>query len=97
MKTNPCYPSSRHEQLAYCREGTARRVQQNWRVRSALALRRQFNIDSDMLEYVEVFKYLGRMLHMHDEDRPAVRAELRKARACWNRIARVLDGKNASP
>ncbi len=60
-------------------------------------LRRQFYIDGKMLECVKVFKYLGRMVNIHDEDRPAVRAQLRKARACWNWIARILDGENASP
>ncbi len=60
-------------------------------------MRRQFDIDGDILECVEVFKYLGRMLSMPDEDRPAVQEQLHKARASWNRIARVIYGKNASP
>ena len=41
---------------------------------------REFTIYDDKLECVELFKYLGRILTMDDNDMPAVRANLLKAR-----------------
>ncbi len=56
----------------------------------ALALWRQFEVNSDALECAKVFKYLGCMLSMHDDDAHTVHIKLTKARACWNCIAKVL-------
>ena len=50
-----------------------------------------------MLKRVEVFKYLGHLKSMDDEDGPAVNANLRKARRAWARLSKVLRGKNAAP
>ncbi|KAL9183034.1 hypothetical protein ACHAXT_004821 [Thalassiosira profunda] len=68
-------------------------------VDSAIALRRQFTAygDENVLDRVEVFKYLGRLLAMDDNDAQAVRAQLRKARKTWMRVGKVLRGENASP
>ncbi len=63
----------------------------------ALALRHQFDIESNVLECVEDFKNLVRMLSMHNNDGPVVRAQMGKAWSSWNRIVRVLNGENASP
>ena len=49
------------------------------------------------MDRVEVFKYLGRLLAMDDNDAQAVRAQLRKARKTWMRVGNVLRGENASP
>ena len=64
---------------------------------SALALRQQFSIHGDVLERVEVFKYLGRLLAQDDDNIQAIRAQLRKARATWARVGQVLRSENASP
>ena len=37
------------------------------------------------------FKYLGRMLAMDDNDFPAMRRNLKKARGTWYRLSHVLD------
>ena len=50
-----------------------------------------------MLERVEVFKYLGRLLAQDDDDIQAIRAQLRKARATWACVGQVLRSENASP
>ncbi len=64
---------------------------------SALALRQQFSAYGDTLERVEVFKYLGRLLSMEDDDGPAINANVRKARRSWARLSRVLRAENAAP
>jgi hypothetical protein len=52
-------------------------------VRSALALREQFHVHDQVLERVDVFEYLGRLLAQDDDDVQAVRAQICKARATW--------------
>ena len=64
-------------------------------VRSALALRQQFTVHGDVLEGVEVFRYLGRMLLQDDDDIQAVRSQLCKARGTWARVGQVLRRENA--
>ncbi len=46
----------------------------------ALALRREFNVNGTVLEWVEVFKYLGRLLAQDDDDAQAIWQQLQKAR-----------------
>ena len=43
-----------------------------------------------MLEQVEVFKYMGRLLAFDDTDVQAMRGNLSKAWKCWARISRVF-------
>jgi hypothetical protein len=78
--------------------GTKRRKQRETAISSALALRHQFTVRGDVLERVEVFKYLGRMLAQDDDNNiQAVRAQLRKARAVWARLGQVLRSQNVAP
>ena len=77
--------------------GTARRHQRDMAVRSALALRQQFMVHGDVLERVEVFRYLGRLLSQDDDDIQAVRSQLCKARGTWARVGQVLRRENAPP
>ena len=65
--------------------GTARRHQRDMAVCSALALRQQFTVHGDVLERVEVFRYLGGLLSQDDDDIQAVRSQLCKARGTWAR------------
>jgi phage FluMu protein Com len=86
-----------HTTSQYCKEATERRVQQQAAVNSARALDVTFKAYGQSLERVEVFKYLGRLLAMDDNDMPAVRANLKKARKCWTMFSRLLTGENMSP
>ena len=95
MQTNPRYPA--HINTKECRVGTARRHQRDMAVRSALALRQQFTVHGEVLERVEVFRYLGRLLFQDDDDVQAVRNQLSKARSTWARIGQVLRRENAPP
>ncbi len=77
--------------------GTATRHQRDMAVRSALALRQQFTVHGDVLERVEVFQYLGRLLSQDDDDIQAVRSQLCKARGTWARVGQVLQRENDPP
>ena len=66
MQVNPIHPT--HINTEECRVGAARRHQWEMAVRSALALRQQFMVHGDVLERVEVFRYLGRLLSQDDDD-----------------------------
>ena len=81
MQVNPFYP--RHQLLKECQVGAERRRQWETAVTAALALRQQYTIHGDVLERVEVYKYLGRMMAQDNDDAQAIRAQLRKARATW--------------
>ena len=70
MLVNPAYP--RHIRTKECQLGVARKVQRKLAVSSALALRRQITIHGDVLERVEVFKYLGRLLAQDDNNVQAI-------------------------
>ena len=63
----------------------------------ALALQCTFTVHGDVLEGVEVFEYLGRLLAQDDDNVQAVRQQIRKAQGTWARIGQVLRGENAAP
>jgi hypothetical protein len=86
-----------HINTKECRVGTARRHQRDMAVRSALALRQQFTVHGDVLERVEVFRYLGHLLSQDDDDIQAVQSQLCKARGTWARVGQVLRKENAPP
>jgi hypothetical protein len=66
-------------------------------VQSALALHEQFTVHGDVLEKVEVNRYLGRLLLQDDNDVQAVRSQLCKAQGMWARVGQVLHKENAPP
>ena len=47
-------------------------------------MQRTFTAYGEELRRVDRFKYLGRMLSYDDSDTPAVRRNLKKARASWD-------------
>jgi hypothetical protein len=95
MQVHPLYP--RHWLWKECQVGAERRRQQETAVSAALALCQQFRIHGDVLKRVEVYKYLGRMMALDDDDAQAIHAQLRKARATWARVGKVLWGENKPP
>ncbi len=95
MKVHPLYPC--HRRSKECQVGVECCLQQEVAVTSALAIRQQFKVRGDVLEQVEVYKYLGRMMAQDDDDLQAIRAQLWKARSTWAWVGQVLRSKNASP
>jgi hypothetical protein len=95
MQVNLAYP--RHIRTKECQVGVEWKIQRESAVRSALALRCQFTIHGDVLEGVEVFKYLGRLLAQDDDNAQAIRQQLQKARSVWACVGQVLHGENVGP
>ena len=54
-----------------------------------------FHAYGTKIRAVTVFKYLGRVLTNTDDDWPAVAGNIRKARANWGRLARILGREGA--
>ncbi len=71
-----------------------RKRQRELAVSSALALRHQFTIHGDVLERVEVFKYLGRLLAQDDDNVQAIQQQPWKAQSIWARASQVHCGEN---
>jgi hypothetical protein len=82
-----------HRLLKECQVGVERRRQREAAVTAALALRQQFTIHGDVIERVEVYKYLGWMMAQDDNDTQALRPQLWKARATWARVERFFGVK----
>ena len=78
MQVSPFYP--RHVTTKECKVGVEQRRQREVAITLALALRQEFSIHRDVLEQVEVFKYLGYLLTQDDDDIRAIHAQLWKAR-----------------
>jgi hypothetical protein len=95
MQVNPAYP--RHIQTQECQTGGKRKLQRESAVRSELALCRQFSVHGDVLECIEVFKYLGHLLAQDNNNAQAIQQQLQKARGVWARVGQVLRGENTAP
>ena len=95
MQCNPRYPRHIHSQV--CQLGVERRMQRDSAIKSALALRQLFYVEGEVLEKVESFKYLGRILAQDNDDIRAVRSQIKKARAIWARVGQVLQAENTPP
>ena len=88
MQTDPTVRG--HWRTESCSIGADRRGQREAAVTSALALQCTFTVHGDVLERVEVFKYLGRLLAQDGDDVQAVRQQIRKAQGTWTRVGQVL-------
>jgi hypothetical protein len=98
MQTNPHQRGwAAHHRSKLCEEGEAKRVQHEAAVAAGRALQTRFTIYGEELERVDLFKYLGRLSSMDDNDGPAIRANLSKARKCWARISRILREDSVPP
>jgi hypothetical protein len=70
MQVDPAYP--RHIWTQECQTRVERKLQGESAVRLALALRCQFLVHGNLLEHIEVFKYLGRLLAQDYDDAQAI-------------------------
>ena len=95
MQTSPS--ATGHRATSFCVEGGRRHRQHEAAAAAALALRQQFSAYGEVLERVEVFRYLGRLVSMDDEDAQAIGANIKKARRAWAQLHKVLRGENAEP
>ncbi len=95
MQVHPLYPC--HWLSNKCQVGVERQRQREAAVKAALALCQQFTIHGNVLEWVKVYKYLGRMMAQDDDNAQAIHAQLWKARDTWARVGKVLRGEKTSP
>ena len=72
-------------------------MQRDSAIMLALALPQLFYAEGEVLERVESFRYLGRILAHDDEDVRAVRSQIRKARETCARVGQVLQANNTPP
>ncbi len=80
-----------------CLLGAEHRTQQDLAVLAALALCKLFHVEREVLEKVDLFQYLGRILAQDDDDVRAVRHQIKKARGIWGRVEQVLTADNTLP
>jgi hypothetical protein len=80
-----------------CQTGVERRAQRDLAITSALALRQLFYVKGEVLEKVESFRYLGRILGQDDNDIRAVWSQIKLARGIWARVGQVLQSDNTPP
>ena len=95
MQVDPQYPA--HINMKECWAGTERCHQRDMAVQSALALCKQFTVYGNVLEKVEVYRYLGRLLLQYNDDVQAVQSQLCKVQGMWARAQQVLCRENAPP
>ncbi len=77
MQCNPWYPRHIHTQV--CLLGAEQRTQRDSAVLAALALRKLFHVEGEVLEKVDLFRYLGQILAQDDDDVRALRQQIKKA------------------
>ncbi len=77
MQCNLPYPWHIHTQV--CLLGAEQRTQQDSAILAALALHKLFHVEGEVLEKVDLFRYLGRILAQDDNDIQVVRQQIRKA------------------
>ena len=82
--------NGRHLGTSQCRTGTERKGRRLAEAEMRVTSERAFHAYGVQMREVTEFKYLGRVLTDTDDDWPAVAGNIRKARASWGRLARVL-------
>ncbi len=87
----------RHIHTQVCVLGAEQRTQRDSAVTAALALCKLFHVEGELLEKVDLFQYLGRILAQDDDDIRAVRQQIKKAWGMWARVGQVLTADNTPP
>jgi hypothetical protein len=95
MKFNLRYPQHIHTQV--CLLGAEQQTQQDLAVLATMALRKLFHVEGEVLEKVDFFQYLRRILAQDNDDVRAVRQQIKKAREIWARVGQVLTAENTPP
>merc|ERR1711966_551760 len=80
-----------HEASATCMRMTAARRQHTVAAEGRAALDRTFSAYGEVLKSVRQFKYLGRIVSYDDNDTPAIRRNIKKARRQRGQFRRLLE------
>ena len=87
--------NGRHLETSQCRTGTERKRRRLAEAELETTSEKAFHAYGTKMRAVTEFKYLGRFLTNTDDDWPAVAGNIRKARASWGRLARILGREGA--
>ena len=89
--------NGRHLGTSQCRTGTERKRRRLVEAEMRATSEKAFHAYGIQIRVVKEFKYLRRVLTNTDDDWPAVAGNIRKARANWGRLARILGREGADP
>ena len=89
-------PEKGHKGTQMCERARQRAVKRRQVQGNREAAEVVFEINGQPIETVRQFKYLGRVLSNDDDDWPAVRANIQKARWRWGQVAQILSREGAS-
>ena len=82
--------NGRHLETSQCRTGMERKRRRLAEAELEITSVKAFHAYGTKMRTVTEFKYLGRVLTNTDYDWPAVAGNIRKARASWGRLARIM-------
>ena len=86
-----------HEASTTCERATTARRQHAVAAASRTALGRTFSAYGEVLKSVRQFKYLGRIVSYGDDDTPAIRRNIKRARRQWRQFRKVLERDSVPP
>lgn len=86
--------TSQHYGTATCRRLMTQNEQHECALAGARAMEQEFSAYGKELRHTEQFRYLGRILSFDDSDSPVVQRNLKKARAKWGQISKVIARDN---
>ena len=87
-----------HQQTADCqRWAKIHRDRKADKVNKKTVAETVFTVSGEPIKNVDEFKYLGRKVSCKDSDWPTVNWNLKRARAVWGKIGRILSNERASP
>ena len=84
------YPTQQHLRSRRCQNGRVRKRKRDLEVEHLRSLNTELRVNGTLLENVETFRYLGRIVSATAEDWPAVSHNLRQARKRWGRFSTLL-------
>jgi hypothetical protein len=87
---------SLHRGSKNCAKLAKRRNDLAQRERQTAAASHVFTVDGTPIKKVTEFKYLGRIVEENDDDTPAIRRNLKRARTQWGRFSRLLRRQKAN-
>ena len=87
--------NGRHLEISQCRAGTEQKRQRLAEAELETTSEKAFHAYGTKMRAVTEFKYLEKVLTNTDDDWPAVAGNIRKARASWGRLARILGREGA--
>ena len=76
---------------------SAARLQHAVAAESLTALRQTFSAYDEVLSCVRQFKYLGHIVSYDENDTPAIRRNIKKARRQWGQFRKVLEREPVPP